>query len=104
MNNISPAVASALGAICGAIVGAIASIIVAVIQSKSQHNAMLQTLKEQNALVTYRMDQLEQKVDKHNHLVDRMYAVEQEQTLQGEKLKVANHRLDDLENKVVKTA
>ena len=49
------------------------------------------------ALVEYRLKQLEEKVAAHNNLVERMYAVEEQQTLMDEKLKVANHRIDDLE-------
>ena len=101
--TINPTVATIIGTIIGAIIGAIAAIVVAVIQSRAQHNSMASALKEQNALVTYRMDQLEEKVDKHNHLVERMYAVEQTQNIQEEKIKVANHRIDDLA-KAVKSA
>lgn len=101
--TINASVATIIGTIIGAVIGAIAAIIVAVIQSRAQHNSIVSTLKEQNALVTYRMDQLEEKVDKHNHLVERMYSVEQVQTIQEEKLKVTNHRIDDLA-KAVKSA
>lgn len=45
-----------------------------------------------NKLTVYRIEQLEKKVDKHNSVVERMYQLE-------EKIKVANHRIDDLENK-----
>ena len=48
-------------------------------------------------LTSYRIEQLEKKVDKHNSLVDRMYAVEQRCELTDEKIKVANHRIEDLE-------
>ena len=50
------------------------------------------------ALIEYRLNQLEQKVDKHNHLVERTYKIEEGLTLNSEKIKVANHRIDDLEN------
>ena len=49
-------------------------------------------------LVSYRLEQLEKKVEKHNDLVERVYHLEEKNTLQDEKLKVANHRIDDLEN------
>lgn len=49
------------------------------------------------ALVEYRLKQLEDKVQAHNNLVERMYAVEEKQAITDEKIKVANHRLDDLE-------
>ena len=51
------------------------------------------------ALVVYRLEQLENKVDKHNNVIERMYKVEQKVCLIDEKIKVANHRIDDLEGK-----
>jgi len=50
-----------------------------------------------NKLVNYRIAQLEGKVDKHNSMIDRMYCAEKRLDLVDEKLKVANHRIDDLE-------
>lgn len=51
------------------------------------------------ALMEYRLQQLEEKVNKHNNLIERMYAVEEKTTVLDEKLKVANHRIEDLEAK-----
>lgn len=42
-------------------------------------------------LVNYRLEQLEKKVDKHNSFAERIPLLE-------EQLKVANHRIADLEN------
>lgn len=50
-----------------------------------------------NKLVVYRIEQLEKKVEKHNNLIERTYKVEESITLLDEKIKVANHRIDDLE-------
>ena len=41
-------------------------------------------------LTSYRVEQLEKKVDKHNQFAERLPVLE-------EKIKVVNHRLDDLE-------
>ncbi len=60
------------------------------------------------ALVAYRVEQLEKKVDKHNQVVDRTYKLEKRvdvletkeadtERLLDEKIKVANHRIEDLE-------
>ena len=49
------------------------------------------------ALIEYRLQQLEKKVDKHNNLIERTYKLEELTSLQEEKIKVANHRIDDLE-------
>ncbi|MBR6393045.1 MAG: hypothetical protein IKS12_07135 [Eubacterium sp.] len=43
-------------------------------------------------LTAYRIEQLEHKVDKHNNFAERIPVIE-------EQIKVANHRIDDLENK-----
>ena len=48
-------------------------------------------------LTNYRLEQLEQKVQAHNNLVERTYKLEERTELQEEIIKVANHRIDDLE-------
>ena len=44
-------------------------------------------------LIKYRIEQLEKKVEKHNSVVERTFLLE-------EKMKGANHRIEDLEGKV----
>lgn len=48
-------------------------------------------------LTGYRIEKLEEKVNKHNNLIERTYKLEELAALQDEKIKVANHRIDDLE-------
>ena len=48
-------------------------------------------------LSNYRIEQLEKKVDRHNSLIERMFKAEEGINLLDEKLRVANHRIDDLE-------
>ena len=43
-------------------------------------------------LTAYRIEQLEKKVDKHNNFAEKIPVIE-------EQIKVANHRIDDLEAK-----
>jgi hypothetical protein len=50
-----------------------------------------------NKLTNYRIEQLEKKVAEHNNLVTRLYAVEKHEAVMEEEIKVANHRIDDLE-------
>ena len=52
------------------------------------------------ALIAYRLEQLEEKVNKHNQVVERTYRLEDNDKLMEEKIKVANHRIEDLEKKV----
>ncbi len=49
------------------------------------------------ALLAYRLEQLEQKVQAHNNLIDRTYRLEDRVNVQEEQIKVANHRISDLE-------
>lgn len=48
-------------------------------------------------LMSYRIEQLEKKVDKHNNFAERIPVLE-------EKIEVANHRISDLEHEVNKGA
>jgi serine/threonine protein phosphatase PrpC len=48
-------------------------------------------------LTAYRIEQLEKKVEKHNTIVDRTYEVEKNIEVIKEEIKVANHRIEDLE-------
>ena len=54
--------------------------------------------KKSAALISYRLEQLEQKVAKHNGLVERMYNLEKREDVIEEKMRVANHRIEDLEH------
>ena len=51
-------------------------------------------------LTQYRLEQLEKKVEVHNGVIDRVYKLEERTELQEEKIKVANHRIEDLEKAV----
>ena len=48
----------------------------------------------------YRIEQLEKKVAAHNNLIDRTYKLEEHAEIQDEKIRVANHRIEDLEKEV----
>ena len=48
-------------------------------------------------LTNYRIEQLEKKVDKHNTVIERTYKLEETQAVIQEQIKVANHRIGDLE-------
>ena len=78
--EIIVALLSLLGTACGSIVGIMTS----------------------NKLTTYRIARLEEKVDKHNQVIDRVYKIAQRNAVIDEDIKVANHRISDLENKVEK--
>ena len=50
-----------------------------------------------NKLSTYRIEQLEKKMDKHNDVIKRTTDLEKHAILQDEQYKVTKHRLDNLE-------
>ena len=50
-----------------------------------------------NKVWQYRLEQLEQKVEKHNNLVERTYNLEESAAVTDEKIRVINNRLKDLE-------
>lgn len=53
--------------------------------------------RKSTALVVYRLEQLENKVNKHNEVIERTYKLEEQEAILEEKVKVANHRIEDLE-------
>lgn len=55
--------------------------------------------RKTTALLGYRLEQLEKKQDKHNTLIERTYKLEEEYAIHDEKIRVANHRIDDLEKR-----
>ena len=53
--------------------------------------------RKSSALIAYRLEQLEKKVDKHNSVVERTFRLEKDLAVLDEKIEVANHRIADLE-------
>ena len=73
-----------------ALISAGAAIIVCVISNYYQN-------KKTTALMEYKIDQLTKKVELHNNAITRLHEVEKRLGIDEEKIKVANHRIDDLE-------
>lgn len=53
--------------------------------------------RKSSALIAYRMEQLEAKVNKHNEVIVRTYKLEEHEAVMQEQIRVANHRIEDLE-------
>ena len=79
----------------------IGSIIVAVIAFAGTLSGSFIAQRKSTALIAYRLEQLEIKVGKHNNLIERTYNLEKRCDLQDEKMKVANHRIEDLEEPAI---
>ena len=85
--------------IISAIISAGAAIVVCLITQNRQAMKLEAQLDKQTALLEQRLGTLSDRVEKHNNVIERTYKLEELTALQEEKLKVANHRIDDLENK-----
>ena len=72
-------------------------IIVAVIALAGTAIGSLGGILAASKLMNYRIEQLEKKVDKHNNLIERTYKLEESHAVMDEQIKVANHRISDLE-------
>lgn len=84
--------------ILSAVITGVIAIVVCMINNSSQSQ---RTEKQHNTTITlidYKLDQLTHKVELHNNAVERLYKAEKAIEVQKEQIKVANHRLDDLEH------
>ena len=79
------------------IITAVAAVVCQVIISMSGRSAAQRERAESNRLIVYRLEQLETKVDKHNNVIERVYQLEKDADVIKEQIKVANHRIDDIE-------
>ena len=80
-----------------AIITGIVAIIVCVINNAIIHRANKQQHNTTITMIEYKLDQLTHKVDLHNNAVERLYKAENKLAVQEEQIKVANHRIEDLE-------
>ena len=81
--------------IIGAIIGGVFSLLVCLVTNHYQQD-------KTRALMEYQISELRKQVEKHNGLIDRTYHLEEDAAVYNEKIKVINHRLDDLEKEIHK--
>lgn len=75
----------------------ITEIIIAIISLVGTTIGTYGGIRASNKITNYRIEQLEKKVEKHNNIVERMYKIEENQAVINNNMKIANHRIDDLE-------
>lgn len=80
-----------------AVISGAAAILVCMINNHFQQKRADEQHNTTIALIEYKLDQLTRKVELHNNAVERLYEVERKLGVDEEKLSVANHRIDDLE-------
>lgn len=80
-----------------ALITGVVAIIVCLISGFFQMNQVRKENDKTIALIDYRLNELTKRVDKHNNVIERTYKLEELTALQEEKIRVANHRIEDLE-------
>ena len=80
-------------AIIVVIISGIVTIFTVLISAKSTRSQIERKLETNDAIQSERIENLRKEVEKHNKFAERLPVIE-------EQIKVANHRIDDLEHKV----
>lgn len=77
------------------------AIIVAILSMIGTVSGSYFSNRKSQALIAYRLEEIEKRVEKHNNLIERTYKLEEQSAVFDEKIRVANHRIEDLEKKAV---
>ena len=67
--------------------------------SKQQHSITIEEVKNELSLIKKDIKSLEEKQDKHNSLIERVYDIEATLRVIDNREKVTEHRIEDLERK-----
>ena len=95
-----------IGAAISTVGAVIICIITQIVLANRQTDSLRADTKEQTTLINgqvnvinVKLTALSERVEKHNQVIERVYSLEEKASVQEEKLRVANHRIDDLERK-----
>lgn len=80
-----------------AVITGVLSLVGVLISNFAAHSKTMLAVKTAQAVTDERIETLTREVRAHNGLVERTYDLERRADLAEEKIKVANHRIDDLE-------
>lgn len=75
-------------------------IIAALIAGGVSTFGVILTNNASNKIMQEQIKELTHQVEKHNSVIERTYEAEKQIDVLKEKQRVANHRIDDLENKI----
>jgi hypothetical protein len=67
--------------------------------SKQQYSITIEEVKNEVALIKKDIKSLEEKQDKHNSLIERVYGIEATLRVMDTRERVSEHRIEDLEKK-----
>lgn len=80
-----------------ALISASATLCVCLVNNHYQQVMADKKHSETIALIEYKLGELARQVERHNQVVERTYKLEESQSVMQEQIKVANHRIEDLE-------
>lgn len=75
------------------------AILVALIPALGAFLGVYLSNRKSSALMEYRIGQLESKMDRYNHIQERVHTLEEVTAVHTEQIKVVNHRIEDLEKR-----
>lgn len=73
------------------------TIIVAILSLLGTASGSVVSILTANKITNYKIEALEDQVKKHNNLIERTFKLEEHAAVLDEQIKVANHRISDLE-------
>ncbi len=76
------------------------SLLGVVLTNNASNKKMQNNIETHQAVFDERLKDLTRQVEKHNSVIERTYEAETQIDVLKEKQRVANHRIDDLENKI----
>ena len=108
---MSAAAAAVLAALITGICGIVAQVVISRRSKDDLYNRLDKQsevkdteLKGEIAVIKTEIQELRKSQDKHNQMIERMYNAEKEIAKVQEQMKVANHRIDDLEHLAAKSS
>ncbi len=86
--------------IAPSIISGLFAVAVCQISQAAARKDNISIMNQKMAVFEAKFDSLKEAVDKHNQLVERVFILEGRTDVQEEKIRVANHRLEDIEKKM----
>ena len=84
--------------VVAALISGVTTLIVCMINNHIQMRETNKKHDETINLINYKLEELTKRVDKHNNVIERTYKLEEKTAIHDEQIRVANHRITDLES------
>lgn len=84
--------------IIAAMIGAVVTLAVCLINNHFQNRRNQQTYEKTITLIDYKLEELTDKVNKHNNIIERTFKLENQEEFLEKEIERINHRLDGFHN------